>query len=106
MSGADELRSQLDRPQRRGPATAPPGPNSAEQPVPAARPVRTKKIRMTIDLVPQEFDEFREWRNGVARELQRGRVNASDVMIALMRRLMADEQLQRDIVAVVEREGR
>jgi hypothetical protein len=98
MSGADELRRQLDRPHRRA---------VADEPVPALeRAPRTKKIRMTIDLVPQEFDEFREWRNAKARELGRGRVNGTDVMIALLRRLMADEDLQRDIVAVIERDSR
>lgn len=110
MAGADDLRRQLDRPPRRQARAeaAPERPaEPAARPVPATdRPPRTRKVRMTIDLVPQEFEDFRDWRNSVARQLQRGRVNGSDVMIALLRRLMVDEALQRDIVEVIDREGR
>jgi|SRR6266581_2187859 len=108
MSGADDLRAAIGRPDRRRPPAAVTQPLAAE--VPAAAPVerapRTKKVRMTIDLVPEEFDQFREWRNARARELGRGRVNSSDVMIALLREMMRNEALQAKVVAVIEREGR
>lgn len=97
------LEETLDRPARRrrpAPAAAPAAP-AAEPPAPAApagaRPDR--KLRLTFDLIGAEYRDFARWREDAADQLARQRVTAQDVCRLLVRHLLDNPELQRDILA-------
>ena len=68
-------------------------------------PVGVKPIRISLDLAPALFDQLTEWRTRAARQLGRGRVTNADVLRALVRALMADEELTTRVITALRRES-
>lgn len=95
-----KIEESLTRPVRAA-ARAPAAPVTA--PVAPARADR--KHRLTIDLISPEYRDFATWRDGAADQLGRARITAQDTVRLLVRRLLADEKLQRDLIAELRREN-
>lgn len=74
---------------------------------PVARPAEAerKNVRLTVDLAPLLYDDFEDWRRQAARELGRGRVKSVDVVRELLRQVMADAALSRQVIDALRREG-
>ena len=73
---------------RREPGTPPAG----------ATTIRTKPVRITIDLIPALHEEIKDWTRQTAASVDRD-VRLAEVGRALFRRLLNDPDLARDIKA-------
>lgn len=73
---------------RREPGTPPAG----------ATAIRTKPIRITIDLTPALHEEIKDWTRSTAATLGRD-VSLADVMRTLTRQLLTDPELAANIRA-------
>lgn len=91
---SDEDDRQPDRPEMTRAAVAP------------ARAARSETVKSSIHLAPELHREFTSWCLDAAHELGRGRVNGSDVVRVLLRRLLADEAVQADVIEALRRDGR
>jgi hypothetical protein len=67
------------------------------------RAARSETIKTSLHLAPELHLQFTAWCLEAARELQRGRVNGSDVMRILVRRLLVDEELQKSVIEQLRR---
>jgi hypothetical protein len=64
----------------------------------STRATRSETVKTSLHLAPELHLQFTAWCLEAARELQRGRVNGSDVMRVLVRQLLADEELQNSVI--------
>lgn len=64
---------------------------------PAVRAERVKPVRVTLDLAPALYGELTDWQTTTAREIKQPRIPTADVLRALVRRLLVDEELQRHV---------
>lgn len=71
---------------------------------PAARSQRSATVKTTLHLAPELHQQYTAWCLQAARQLQRSRVNASEVQRILVRRLLADDQLQADVIKALREE--
>jgi hypothetical protein len=60
---------------------------------------RAKLVRRSVDLSPTHHAKLTEWCNETAVQLDTARVTGRDVLRALVRRLLTDETLAREIRA-------
>lgn len=79
---------------REAPAMATPDRPVAIENDPERRPVRT-----TVDLRADEYDAFVDWCAATAREVGRPRVHGQQVIRILVRRLMTDRRLAKQVTA-------
>ena len=68
--------------------------------------IRTKDIRVSLDLKPTLYEALSDWNRGAARALGRGRVTNADVLRSLVRRLLANPELTAAVLADLNQEGR
>jgi hypothetical protein len=73
--------------------------------IPARGPVRTKDVRVSLDLKPALYDELGEWNRSAARALGRGRVTNADTLRALVRRLVSDPDLSTEVLEALRRDA-
>jgi hypothetical protein len=88
------------------PEQAAPVPNAPAAQLPEVAPVRTKPVRVSLDLAPALFDDFGDWCRLAARRLNRGRVTNADALRAVVRKLLADEALQAEVIEALRQEGK
>jgi hypothetical protein len=93
---------------RRPPVATAPAPREA--PATVAEPVATatsepdrKPVRTTVDLRPEEYEAFLEWCAAVAKDAGRPRVHGQQVMRVLVRRLLTDQRLARQVAADIKK---
>lgn len=65
---------------------------------------RVRPIKVSLELAPELHAEFVRWCMDAARELGRGRVNSTEPLRVLVRRLLADEELSRVVMEALRRE--
>lgn len=118
MSAADDLRKNAQRFRQNRPAqtavvtdhpetsdadsprqgsavpTPPPAEVIADEPIVAPR---QKGVRRTVDLSPNDHARLNTWQGQAAQQLGRARVSGQDVLEALVKRLLTDESLARQI---------
>jgi hypothetical protein len=70
----------------------------------AARPVRDKPVRHTVDLTPVQHRALAQWRTSAADDLGRIRVTSQQVLQALVTRLLADDDLTEKIRADLDQQ--
>lgn len=88
-----------------------PAAGSRREPEPASetrprQPQRVRPVKVSLELAPELHAELTRWCLDAARQLGRGRVNSTEPLRALLRRLLDDEQLSAEVVAELRREGR
>ncbi len=66
----------------------------------------TKPVRVTVDMAPPLFAAFEEWAGKAQRQHRLGRSAKADVLRILTRRLMADTDLQDEILQALIAERR
>lgn len=71
---------------------------SSAAPVAAPWQVRTRPVRITTDLAPTLYDDLTAWNRQAAADLDVARVNGSDTVRALVRRLLADPALSAAVL--------
>jgi len=91
---ADLIRAQERRRQEQRAATEA---QPAEQPRATARPVRTRDVRRTVDLSPQQHKDLSAWCDEAAEELGLTRVTGQDVLVTLVGQLLADDALAQTV---------
>ncbi|MDI5937932.1 MULTISPECIES: hypothetical protein [unclassified Micromonospora] len=94
MSKADELRAKAARVAARTtpPARSAPTPAPVEH-VPTVAAPLAKPVRSTVDLAPDQHRRLADWLTTAAVELGRARLTKQEVMAALVRRLLVDDEL-------------
>lgn len=70
------------------------------------RAARSETVKTSLHIAPELHLQFTGWCLEAARELQRGRVNGSDVMRILVRRLLVDKELQKSVIEQLRSEAR
>ncbi|MFI6069947.1 hypothetical protein ACIA47_32450 [Micromonospora sp. NPDC051227] len=99
MSKADELRAKAARVAARTAPTKLPAQSAVTPSAPAETYIPTvaaplaKPVRSTVDLAPDQHRRLQAWINDAAVTLGRARLSKQEVMTALVRRLLADDQL-------------
>lgn len=66
----------------------------------------TTPVRLTLDMAPPLYGSFEAWARTVQRQHRLGRAVKADVLRILTRRLMADEELQQEVVKALIAERR
>ncbi len=89
----------LDDEPARSPEVAAP----AEQP---RRADRVRPVKVSLELAPELHADLTRWCLDAAGKLGRGRVNSTEPLRILVRRLLTDEHLQREVLAALRQEGR
>lgn len=74
--------------------------------VAAVDKVSTKDVRLSLDLKPALYEALGDWNRGAARALDRGRVTNAETLRALVRRLLADEELTAAVLADIREQQR
>lgn len=90
-SKADQIRASASRVRQRHED----GPPSVR----AAKAVRDKKVRRTVDLSPADHREFVRWCAGAAEDLGAARVTGQDVFTVLLRLMLTDTALAERVKA-------
>lgn len=67
---------------------------------------RVRPVKMSLELAPELHAEFVRWCMDAARELGRGRVNSTEPLRVLVRRLLVDEALAAEVREALRRERR
>jgi hypothetical protein len=69
----------------------------------ASKPMpRMRRVRVTVDLDPEDHMKLRRWCNDAAEQLGRGSVAQVDVVRALLHRLHCDQQLAGHVMKAIE----
>jgi hypothetical protein len=63
---------------------------------------RMRRVRVTVDLEPEDHMRLRRWCNDAAEQLGRGSVAQVDVVRALLHRLHCDQELARHVMKAIE----
>ncbi len=71
-----------------------------------ARSVRTRPVRLSVDIAPRDHVELVRLTVAAAEELGVARVHGQEVVRAVLRRLLADPALQRQVLDDVRAERR
>lgn len=90
-------------------APAPLSDDDERQPLSAPAPVRagrSETIKTSLHLAPELHRQYTAWLLDVARQLDRGRVDGSKPLRVLIRKLLADETLQAEVVEALRQESR
>lgn len=69
------------------------------------RPARTKPVRQTVDLTPQQHAALGVWRLETALALGLGRLSTQDILAAAVAVLLDDEMVARRVRARLEQEA-
>jgi len=75
-----------------------------EAPAPP-RPVRTKPVRQTVDLTPDQHAKLGVWRLETALALGLGRLSTQDILAAAVAVLIEDEMVGRRVRARLEQDA-
>lgn len=67
---------------------------------------RVRPVKVSLELAPELHAEFLRWCMDAARELGRGRVNGTEPLRVLVRRLLADDDLAAEVRDALRQEGR
>lgn len=65
--------------------------------------VRQKPIRRTVDLPPEMYRRLVEWQGAAAATLGQSRVTSQDVLVALVFKLLTDDELADSIIERLDR---
>jgi hypothetical protein len=68
--------------------------------------VRTRPVRLTVDVAPAEHAALGRLALDAAAELGLARIHGQEIVRALIRRLLADPQLRREVLADVAEQRR
>lgn len=98
-SSSKELRSSVGG---EAPAAAPAGTGRLTTP----SPVRTRPVRLSVDIAPNEHTELARLALAAAAELGVVRVHGQEIVRAILRRYLNDPHLQRDVLADIRDERR
>lgn len=96
MSTAEQLRARTGRIQARD------RPAAVAQPAPDPAPQRTKPVRQTFDLSPDQHRDLAAWRLETAVQLGRTGLSHQDLMTAVVAVLLAEESVARRVRAHLE----
>ena len=77
--------------------------NRTESGMPAPVP-RMRRVRVTVDLEPEDHVKLRRWCNDAADQLGRTSVTQVDVVRALLDRLHRDQELARHVMNAIDRQ--
>ena len=95
MTAADRAKALRDRKAKTDAEEAPPPP----------RPARTKPVRQTVDLTPDQHAALGVWRLETALALGLGRLSTQDILSAAVAVLVEDETVGRRVRARLERDA-
>src|SRR4051812_8698407 len=86
-----------------------PAPAPVTEAAPVVQPrqsVRVRPVKVSLELAPELHADLNRWLLDAARELGRGRVNSTEPLRVLVRRLVADPELSAQVLATLRQEGR
>lgn len=96
VSAAEQLRARAGRIQARD------RPAPVEQPAPEPAPVRTRPVRQTFDLSPDQHRALAAWRLETAVQLGRTGLSQQELMAAVVTVLLEDDTVARRVRAHLE----
>ncbi|WP_245814073.1 hypothetical protein [Rhodococcus marinonascens] len=63
----------------------------------SARPPLQRSVRKNVDLSPDQNDRLGDWQRAAARDLGVARVTAQEILVVLVERLLADQDLSNQV---------